>query len=611
MSLFSILEYNSYREIFSGFKVELFDANNIAQLTYKVISNDFPRIINREDNMSYNEILTQTKEIDDKYWLVRAIYNLGKVYDHNDQYSKALDYFTRSFEYSKDIGDNNNIYSSNGLRIGSNAQNVGNEWKGKISDVRIYNKVLSASEREALYRKTAARHDNDTLNVRQSSSVYPVDTRIYTSAKGITDTEGALITKPKTTRYENLVGWWKLDEGVGSNVIDSSGFLNIGEWYGSAAGDYRAPGWTNDPDLGTVMDFDGNDDYIECKPSNIGLSMKTVSIWINFDDITSTRIIHFASGKYIKIGSSSSINPEGLGTTIQYTDGIVSDPTISQSTWYHIAFTMTVAITLSDFSIGSSENDQVDGKMSDVRIYNSALNAEQIKVLYQQGGGNVRIGKGVMNSSVESEAFSGHMDDLRLYNRALTLDEIKGIWNSGSGSYTYLTPRRTTVAKYDFARGLGSTVYDSSGNNTNMQLRYLDVTSNTITSTSTTTPEYLGTNITSQPMWSSITKTGLHSLNFNEGKKDKSLILHYKFDNVDAVRIIDSSIYGNHGTTAGSMTTGDFVAMDKSGKNYGNALDFDGSNDHISITDTAGRFDGDGKRMTISLWFNPDAANVR
>jgi hypothetical protein len=46
-----------------------------------------------------------------------------------------------------------------------------------------------------------------------------------------------------------------------------------------------------------------------------------------------------------------------------------------------------------------------------------------------------------------------------------------------------------------------------------------------------------------------------------------------------APQILDSTSNANHGTSAGSMTSGDLVAGQ-----VGNGLDFDGSNDHISAT---------------------------
>jgi len=81
---------------------------------------------------------------------------------------------------------------------------------------------------------------------------------------------------------------------------------------------------------------------------------------------------------------------------------------------------------------------------------------------------------------------------------------------------------------------------------------------------------------------------------YNKGKP----IAHYKFDEGSGSIAYDSSGNGNTGTLSGSWATSTAWVAGK----YGTALDFDGSDDHITIPDgtvpTAPR--------TVSMWFKSD-----
>ncbi|MDC0449170.1 LamG domain-containing protein [bacterium] len=78
-------------------------------------------------------------------------------------------------------------------------------------------------------------------------------------------------------------------------------------------------------------------------------------------------------------------------------------------------------------------------------------------------------------------------------------------------------------------------------------------------------------------------------------------VAHYKFDeNTGTTSTYDSSGNGNTGTMNGSMTEADWIR----GK-HGSALEFDGSDDYISVADSTS-LDITGK-LTITTWLNPSS----
>jgi len=86
----------------------------------------------------------------------------------------------------------------------------------------------------------------------------------------------------------------------------------------------------------------------------------------------------------------------------------------------------------------------------------------------------------------------------------------------------------------------------------------------------------------------------------------EGLKLYYDFDgdrNIAPATILDKSGWGNHATSSGSMTSADWV----DGK-YGSCLDFDGTDDYISISDIG--FMANDTTGTISAWVKSDGSTT-
>lgn len=206
---------------------------------------------------------------------------------------------------------------------------------------------------------------------------------------------------------EALVAWWKLDEGAGGIAGDSSANAYDGAIIG--------PTWVvDDPNRGAALAFDGVDDYIDL-PGGFGdFDGLTVSVWA-----FPTSATEWAG--FIDLGNGDSSNNIFLGysfATLVF--GVVNGTAnlgtvtaanaIDLNAWHHFAATVDVCgdavlykdgvpittgttsppwnVTRTDNHIARS-NWSADacyqGLLADLRIYNKALDGNDVNDVYRQG----------------------------------------------------------------------------------------------------------------------------------------------------------------------------------------------------------------------------------
>ena len=189
-------------------------------------------------------------------------------------------------------------------------------------------------------------------------------------------------------------------------VRDTSGRGNDGVFYGAS---YDASA--------KAFDFDGTNDYIEHDANFIdGINAYTMSIWVNPDAVGNNW------RGLIKMGDNSSGNSAGLylagqvgGTAndgkiafTTYGNNLISSTIPTEGNWIHICGTYdggtrrlyldgvqiatdTATINLTgtskEFIIGAASptSEYFDGSISNFKLYDTALTAEEVKTLYDMG----------------------------------------------------------------------------------------------------------------------------------------------------------------------------------------------------------------------------------
>jgi len=196
------------------------------------------------------------------------------------------------------------------------------------------------------------------------------------------------------------VSHWKFDEGQGEIAYDSAG-NNDGTIYGAA--------WTTGKIGDYALEFDGGNDYVG---ADIGTTSGpvTYAFWFNTDQLSVTKRI--VTRDWTNGGSFGTLQQGGEVKAVFGLANGTQGPTliggaISTDVWYHAACVFdgsSVALyvngSLKDIQsqasiltdsnilrIGADPYYYFDGAIDDVRLYDRALSAEEIRRLYQEGGG--------------------------------------------------------------------------------------------------------------------------------------------------------------------------------------------------------------------------------
>ena len=281
------------------------------------------------------------------------------------QSSGKIQLYIDGVEVDSNNEPSRSLANSANLHIGTNFTGHSNLY-GKIDDVRVYDRTLSAEEIWDLYLAGAG-----------------------------------------------PIAHWKFDEGEGDIAYDSAGD-NDGTIYGAQ--------WASGI-IDGALDFNGVNDYVDVGNDN---SLKpplpvTLSAWIKLSSLGSYQHIitlddttsnYYGIWFYVKTegnlaigyGDGGSKEPENRRTKHGMTE-------LNTDTWYHIAAIVRGpmdinlcingaddggtysgtggSLTYSSASslIGMRHNSQyfLDGQVDDVRVYDQALSAEEIQELYLEG----------------------------------------------------------------------------------------------------------------------------------------------------------------------------------------------------------------------------------
>jgi hypothetical protein len=237
----------------------------------------------------------------------------------------------------------------------------------------------------------------------------------------LTGYNGLRLEDPSET---GLVGYWKLDEGVGPSTRDWSGSGNAGTLTNAL--------WSNPCpwplfDNAWALNFDGTTRYVSVGTASLPAAnaAQTISAWVKI-----TALPGSASSIVALTGASSAVKL-GLSATqlrVLRNDGTALIATSAPSTgaWHHLAYTWD----------GSSNKLYVDG----VAATPTATSHDGAAV----------TGAFIGATSAAADFFNGRIDDVRVYNVALSATQVSRLlagYYAGTGGYaTYTLGANTTVA---------------------------------------------------------------------------------------------------------------------------------------------------------------------
>jgi Concanavalin A-like lectin/glucanases superfamily len=206
-----------------------------------------------------------------------------------------------------------------------------------------------------------------------------------------------------------LVGWWKLIDGSGTTCLDSSGNANTGTTH-------NTPTWVAGHIGSFALNFvSASNQYVNTAAAtnipNINAS-QTLSAWVNIPSTAAVYDIvvpelNGSGANQLRI-SGGDIQVSQWGGAVTITGGAVSINTWHMLTWTYnsvgpvstvyidgvqsgaTSATATQAFTPTAVYIGSygagAGNENFNGIIDDVRIYNRVLSAADVAQLFQYTG---------------------------------------------------------------------------------------------------------------------------------------------------------------------------------------------------------------------------------
>jgi len=231
----------------------------------------------------------------------------------------------------------------------------------------------------------------------------------------------------QNTLGANAVGIWRLEEGSGSTVYDSSGYSNNGTISGGATFTTGISG--------SALSFDGIDDYVNAG-NGASLSLNdnngfTLEIWFKSTANSAGFVTKQTMGSGMqnadwqfgfKIWDSGGTNGHvafmtfSNGTTYGSIDYLESTTAMNDNQWHHAVV------------VGNSVNRYlyIDG----------VLNTSKSKVYSIYYNSNTFVWLGYSSSSGQ-KYYNGTIDEVRIYNQALSAFEIQKHYAEGIERHQY------------------------------------------------------------------------------------------------------------------------------------------------------------------------------
>ena len=266
---------------------------------------------------------------------------------------------------------------------------TGGNWGGKVDDVRIYNRALSATEVRQLYNMGAATKQAVSPNVGPTACT--------------------------TGLSCGLVGYWTFDGKDTANgvALDKSGNGRNGNLISIATSTFYTKGV-----IGQAFNFDGTNDRVTTASDSVGTGVATVSAWVkprSLGGAVSGRIIDNTKAMFTATSSNRVAFTSDGGTTVAFS----ASNAMPFNTWKFVTVTRD--------AVGVA-NIYVNGVLSGTTNQSSGSPA---------AGAGLQIG----DSSAGTATFDGLIDDVRIYNRALSATEIRQLYNMGAATKQAVSPK--------------------------------------------------------------------------------------------------------------------------------------------------------------------------
>ncbi len=385
-----------------------------------------------------SKVIGSTDIIDNKWHHVAAVRDAAedKLYVYVDGVSDATPVADTTVS---------TLATTKAFEIGRHEKYPASFFLGKIDDMRVYDRALSAEEVRELYRgklvgleivgpdevaenfqaqykAIAVYYNNSTEDVTDSAEWLVEPNDIASIVAGLLTTEpiDLPLDLTITARYTDV------------NTVEAQKIVSVFAICPS----------------GSALEFDGINDYVRVNdsPTLDGMSELTIVSWIYLSSTNKGGTIIKKTPNYqiavadstrkLRVGIHNGFNWIGFSGSWLDTGLIVS-----AGTWHHVAMVWNGS-TLTPYL------DAVDG-------------------ISFMGSGSINDNSSAVLIGLDNEAdyFNGTIDEVAIYDKALSAEEIQALMHSRPD-----TDEPNLVAYWDFDEGEGQIVYDLSLNDNHGRL---------------------------------------------------------------------------------------------------------------------------------------------
>jgi hypothetical protein len=299
------------------------------------------------------------------------------------------------------------------LRVGRTDNGNSYWFQGKIDDVRLYNRVLGSNEVAALYNTDSVGDgipdwwrlqyfgSGSTTNSSSCAACDPDGDGFSNLQEYNLGTDPTNSVSYPATVPPNMIAWWKLDEGTGTNAADSSG-------NGNAATLAYGPTWVSGIFSNALL-FDGASAEVDAPISN-SLNVTnalTVSLWAKTTNSALRAVASYRAEEY------------DSGWRLFYSTGHILFQWASPTGVYHMID------LFGSYPSNAWANLAVTFSPTNTLVYLDGVligaDGSPGSSLWLSANYPLRIGR---TDNGNSYWFQGKIDDVQLYNRVLGADEI-------------------------------------------------------------------------------------------------------------------------------------------------------------------------------------------
>jgi len=271
-----------------------------------------------------------------------------------------------------------------------------------------------------------------------SSWKYRQPINISNTAGNLTNYQVEINLTEAVLNLSGLVGSWHFSEGTGNRTADSSGYGNDGTLTNFS---FNADSnWTSGVE-GYGLKFDGSDDYVDCgNDESLNITDEiTIEAWVKISSLDKYHMIatkapsDSSSGYELEISNTNKIR----FLVGSYPDGdLIGNTILTTNTWYHI--------------VGVYDE-------TNLIVYLNGVNDGNLTWTANPPSNNLNVYIGQRSDLNSNYDFNGTIDEVRIYNRALSAEEIKKSFCIGAyrlyaaGTWTLEKYQSTGCGAYGFA----------------------------------------------------------------------------------------------------------------------------------------------------------------